>query len=188
VAFYCVCVCVWSCVIVCVCVYVWLCVIVCVCVCMCVIVCVWSCVCMCVIVCVYVCDCVCVWLCVCVCVWLCVCVCVWLCVYVIVCVCVCVFVCMCVTRRVYSVYIIGLYICTATLVIRALVFGVFAYPRSYFGSPPSLAHLSDGTSYWLDGPGIEFRWREGEIFCTRPDWPRTHPATYTMGAGSLSRG
>jgi hypothetical protein len=54
----------------------------------------------------------------------------------------------------------------------------FAYPRSYFGSTPSLAHLSDGTSYWLDGPGIEFRWGGGEIFCTRPDWPRTPSHLY----------
>jgi hypothetical protein len=56
------------------------------------------------------------------------------------------------------VYLIGLCICSATLVIRALVFGVFAYPRSYFDSSPSLTLLSVVTSYWLDGPGIEFRW------------------------------
>ena len=85
-------------------------------------------------------------------------------------------------------YLIGLCICTATLVIRALVFGVFAYPWSYFGSPPSLEHLSVVTSYWLDSPGIEFRWGGGEVFCTRPDWPRAHPSFYTVGAGSLPRG
>jgi len=73
------------------------------------------------------------------------------------------------------VYLIGLRIYTASLVIRAFFFGVFAYPRSYFGSPPSLTHLSDVTSYWLDGPGVEFRWGQGFL----------HPSRLGSGTPSL---
>jgi hypothetical protein len=41
------------------------------------------------------------------------------------------------------------------------------------------------TRYELDDPGIESRWVR-EIFRTRPDWPWVaHPASCTMGNGSL---
>ena len=40
------------------------------------------------------------------------------------------------------------------------------------------------TRYELDGQGIESR--RGEIFRSRPDRPGAHPASYTMGTGSLS--
>jgi hypothetical protein len=39
-----------------------------------------------------------------------------------------------------------------------------------------------GTSYGLEGPGIESRW--GEIFRTYPDRLRGHSASCTMGTGS----
>jgi hypothetical protein len=40
------------------------------------------------------------------------------------------------------------------------------------------------TGYGLDGPMIEFRWR-GEIFRTCPDRPWAHPASCTLGTGSV---
>jgi hypothetical protein len=45
------------------------------------------------------------------------------------------------------------------------------------------------TRYGLDGTGIESRWGGGEVLYTRlyTD-PGAHPASCTMGAGSLSRG
>ena len=43
------------------------------------------------------------------------------------------------------------------------------------------------TRYGLDGPGIESRW--GAIFsATVQTDPGAHPASCTMGTGSLSRG
>jgi len=42
--------------------------------------------------------------------------------------------------------------------------------------------------YGLDGPGIE-SWLGGAIFSTLVQTgPGAHPASYTIGAGSLSRG
>ena len=43
------------------------------------------------------------------------------------------------------------------------------------------------TSYGLDGPGIELRY--GAMFSAPVQTgPGAHPATYTMGTGSLSQG
>jgi hypothetical protein len=42
------------------------------------------------------------------------------------------------------------------------------------------------TRYGLDGPGIESRW--GKNFRAVQTGPGAHPASYTMGTGSLSRG
>ena len=41
------------------------------------------------------------------------------------------------------------------------------------------------TRYELGGPGPNPG--RSEIFRTRPDWPRTHPAFYTMGTESFSQ-
>jgi len=41
------------------------------------------------------------------------------------------------------------------------------------------------TSYGLDGLGIESRW--GQDILHRPDQPRAHPATDTMGTGLFPR-
>ena len=41
------------------------------------------------------------------------------------------------------------------------------------------------TGYWLDGPGIEYRW--GRRFSVPVQTgPRDHPASCTMGTGSVS--
>jgi hypothetical protein len=42
------------------------------------------------------------------------------------------------------------------------------------------------TLYGLDCPGIKSRW--DEIFRIVQTGPETHPASYTMGTGSISRG
>ena len=42
------------------------------------------------------------------------------------------------------------------------------------------------TSYELDGPGIEFRWRRDFSAHVQTD-ARAHPASYTMGTGCLPR-
>jgi hypothetical protein len=36
-----------------------------------------------------------------------------------------------------------------------------------------------GTSYGLDGPGIEFQW--GKIFCICLDWPTQPPLQWALG-------
>jgi hypothetical protein len=41
------------------------------------------------------------------------------------------------------------------------------------------------TRFGLDGPEIEFNWGGGVIFRSRPDCPGVHPASYTVGTGSL---
>ena len=44
--------------------------------------------------------------------------------------------------------------------------------------------VGTATRYWLDGPGIEFRW--GARFSAPVQTgPGAHPASYTMGTGSL---
>jgi hypothetical protein len=43
-----------------------------------------------------------------------------------------------------------------------------------------------GTCYGLDGPGIESRWG-GEVFAPVQTGPWPHPASCTVGTGSLSR-
>jgi hypothetical protein len=40
------------------------------------------------------------------------------------------------------------------------------------------------TGYGLDGPGIEFRWGT-RFFAHVQTGPEAHPASYTMGTGSL---
>ena len=40
------------------------------------------------------------------------------------------------------------------------------------------------TRYWMDGPGIEFRWGPDFPHPSRPA-PGNHPASCTMGTGSL---
>jgi len=40
------------------------------------------------------------------------------------------------------------------------------------------------TRYWLDGPGIEFRWGGG-LSSPVQTGPGVHPASYTMGTGSF---
>ena len=41
------------------------------------------------------------------------------------------------------------------------------------------------TAYWLDGPGIEYRW--GEIFCICPDRPWGQTSLLYNGTGSFPR-
>jgi hypothetical protein len=41
--------------------------------------------------------------------------------------------------------------------------------------------------YGLDGSGVEFRWEENFSALVQTG-PRAHPASYTMGTGSLSWG
>jgi hypothetical protein len=43
------------------------------------------------------------------------------------------------------------------------------------------------TCYGLDGPGIESQWGRGFPHPSKTS-PGAHPASYTMGTGSLSRG
>ena len=47
------------------------------------------------------------------------------------------------------------------------------YSKIFCGPSSS---VSIATGYWLDGPGIESRWKR--IFHTRPDRPWAHPASY----------
>jgi hypothetical protein len=63
-------------------------------------------------------------------------------------------------------------------------------------SSPTLPYLATdsvfkragiATRYGLDGPGIESRWRE-RFSAPVQTGPGAHPASYTMGTGSLSRG
>jgi hypothetical protein len=43
------------------------------------------------------------------------------------------------------------------------------------------------TRYGVDGPGIESHWG-ARFFAAVQSGPGAHPASYTMGTGSLSRG
>jgi hypothetical protein len=47
--------------------------------------------------------------------------------------------------------------------------------------------VGTATSYGLDGPGIEFRWARDFIAAVQTG-PGAHPASCTMGTGSLSWG
>jgi hypothetical protein len=66
---------------------------------------------------------------------------------------------------------------------------VHVYAMKAYGGVELLLHpfFNPPTCYGVDGPGTEFRW--GEIFRTLPkrQWG-AHPASCTMGTGSLSRG
>jgi hypothetical protein len=64
-----------------------------------------------------------------------------------------------------------------------MYYAVDKIPELIFLFPQSVGRGSSvgiGTSYGLDGPGIESRWG-GEIFHTRQTGPGAHPPSYTMG-------
>ena len=42
--------------------------------------------------------------------------------------------------------------------------------------------------YGLDGPGIESRWRRARYSAFVHTGPKAHPASCTMGTGSISKG
>jgi hypothetical protein len=66
-----------------------------------------------------------------------------------------------------------------SLVIRALQYDLCI---NLLGGPGG--SVSIATDYGLDGPGIESRWG-GEIFAHVQTGPGAHPASCTMGTGSI---
>jgi hypothetical protein len=51
-----------------------------------------------------------------------------------------------------------------------------------YGGPESSVGIATG--YWLDGPGIEFRWG-ARLSAPVQVGPGAHPASCTVGTGSL---
>ena len=73
-----------------------------------------------------------------------------------------------------------------------LNFALFSVSGKKKKSVPFFTVCSDSsfgiaTRYGLDGPGIESRWG-ARFSAPAPTGPGAHPASYTMGTVSLSRG
>ena len=61
------------------------------------------------------------------------------------------------------------------------------FTKSYYSAGVGRdSSVGIATRYRLDDPGIESRWERG--FRTVQSVPGAHPASYTIGAGLLSRG
>jgi hypothetical protein len=66
------------------------------------------------------------------------------------------------------------------LVIYIFLFIIRYITQLYQGRDSS---VGIATRYWLDGPGIEYRWG-ARLSAPVQIGPGTHPASYTMGTGS----